>query len=226
MRDWFVNEYMISNETLLHKNPETGEPQPIGLGWLDDSMRMTGPTEEDSHYIADTGANTSDMQSQVDAYQASMLQLINTVIPMSQFFWQLMDGGGAQLNTGLNTTSSTEDCNAYLRSVCVVNNSLTKKFYLYNIPHGGFGASLQSFSDFTAEFLLTRGPYALLGYSWFGCTDDDTQNPRAPEWDQDFGEPTDEACYETSTSGVYTRAWSMADVTWDCNARHGKISPK
>jgi hypothetical protein len=29
---------MISNETLLHKNPQTGEPQPIGLGWLDDSM--------------------------------------------------------------------------------------------------------------------------------------------------------------------------------------------
>lgn len=39
-RDWFVNEYMISNETLFHKNPQTGEPQPIGLGWLDDSMTM------------------------------------------------------------------------------------------------------------------------------------------------------------------------------------------
>ena len=38
MREWFVNEYMISNETLFHKNPATGEPQPIGLGWLDDSM--------------------------------------------------------------------------------------------------------------------------------------------------------------------------------------------
>jgi hypothetical protein len=42
----------------------------IGLGWLDDSMQMVGPTEEDKNYIADTcGSNTSqtcidDMKSQ------------------------------------------------------------------------------------------------------------------------------------------------------------------
>jgi hypothetical protein len=36
---------MISNRTLLHKHPQTGEPQPIGLGWLDDAMTITGPTE-------------------------------------------------------------------------------------------------------------------------------------------------------------------------------------
>jgi hypothetical protein len=24
----------------------------IGLGWLDDSMKLIGPTEEDKHYIA------------------------------------------------------------------------------------------------------------------------------------------------------------------------------
>eukprot|EP01046_Picozoa_sp_COSAG06_P082016 COSAG06_NODE_29098_length_562_cov_1.954644_1_plen_86_part_00 len=48
--------------------------QVIGLGWLDDSMQLTGPTEEDKHYIADTcGVNTStkcvkEMESQVAAY--------------------------------------------------------------------------------------------------------------------------------------------------------------
>lgn len=41
-RDWWINEYMISNETLYHKNPVTGELQVIGLGWLDDSMKMVG----------------------------------------------------------------------------------------------------------------------------------------------------------------------------------------
>ena len=29
----------------------TGEKQPIGLGWLDDSMQLVGPTEEDKNYI-------------------------------------------------------------------------------------------------------------------------------------------------------------------------------
>ena len=36
--EWFIDEYMITNETLLHKNPQTGKPQVIGLGWLDDSI--------------------------------------------------------------------------------------------------------------------------------------------------------------------------------------------
>ena len=55
---------------------------------LDDSMKLSGPTEEDSHYIADTcGANTSaackaDMQAQVDAYQTSVNALKAKVVPM------------------------------------------------------------------------------------------------------------------------------------------------
>jgi hypothetical protein len=60
---------MVTNETLYHKDPVTGEPQVIGLGWLDDSMTPNGPTEEDKNYIADTGASPDDMAAQVDAYQ-------------------------------------------------------------------------------------------------------------------------------------------------------------
>ena len=51
-------------------------------------MELSGPTEEDSHYIADTcGANTSaacqaDMQAQVDAYQTSVNALKAKVVPM------------------------------------------------------------------------------------------------------------------------------------------------
>ena len=161
--EWFVNEYMVTAETLLHRNPVTGEPQPIGLGWLDDSMTPNGPTEEDPNYIADTGASPDDMAAQVAAYRTSMNALIARVIPMGQFFWQLMDGGGAKLNTGLNQTVDAATCTAYLRSVCVPQPPNWKRFQLYNIPNGGFGASLQSFTDYTSEFLLTRGAYALIG---------------------------------------------------------------
>jgi hypothetical protein len=67
----------------------------------------------------------------------------------------------------------------------------------------------------------------MLGYSWCGCTNGEEMRPRAAEWDEDFGSPTDGACTETASgSGVYTRAYSKATVTWDCNAMHGKIHPK
>lgn len=92
--EWFVNEYMISNETLLHKDPVTGKPQPIGLGWLDDSMSGKGPSEEDRNYIADTNASGTDMQSQVGAYKASMQALRNKVLPMGGYWMQLMGSPG------------------------------------------------------------------------------------------------------------------------------------
>lgn len=62
--------------------------------------------------------------------------------------------------------------------------------------------------------------------SWFGCTNGATENPRAAEWSQDFGEPLN-TCAETAPgSGVYEREWTKATVAWDCNARHGSITPK
>ena len=48
---------MISNQTLLHRNPKTGDHQPIGLGWLDDAMTLNGPTESDTNYVVDTLGN-------------------------------------------------------------------------------------------------------------------------------------------------------------------------
>jgi hypothetical protein len=111
----FVNEYMVTNETLLHKNPTTGKPQVIGLGWLDDSMTPHGPTEEappaahrlnpvhqvgqvltrrvlccqDSNYMADCGYSAADMKLQVASYRASMTALVKKVVPMGGYWWQV-----------------------------------------------------------------------------------------------------------------------------------------
>eukprot|EP01043_Picozoa_sp_COSAG02_P028548 COSAG02_NODE_1734_length_11163_cov_43.814262_7_plen_74_part_00 len=73
---------MVTNETLFHKNPVTGEQQVIGLGWLDDSMSLAGPSEEDKNYIADTGASPASMMAQTAAYKESMYQLVKKVVPM------------------------------------------------------------------------------------------------------------------------------------------------
>ena len=85
-------------------------------------------------------------------------------------------------------------------------------------------------SQTTLQFLLTRGPYAMLGYTWCGCTNGQQMRPRAAEWDEDFGEPTGgdtAACKETAAgSGIYAREWSEATVEWNCNTMHGSITRK
>lgn len=164
-RDWFINDYMISNETLLHTDPKTGASQVIGLGWLDDSMSVGGPSEEDKNYIADTGASAESMMEQTNAYRTSMYELTKKVVPMGGFWWQLMDSGGNKLAA---KDVSTASCKATLKSLCVgggPNASATPsawdRMQLYNIPNGGEHTTEANFTDYTAEFLLTRGPYVL-----------------------------------------------------------------
>ena len=147
-RDWFINEYMISNETLLHRDPKTGAEQVIGLGWLDDNMGMGGPSEEDKHYIEDTGASPQSMYEQVAAYKQSMYELTKKVVPMGGFWWQLMDGRGSKLAGG----ASAAQCLSTLRDLCVgANESATpsawNRMQMYNVPNGGSGLSAANFTD-------------------------------------------------------------------------------
>ena len=78
---------MISNETLRHK------PYALSLGYLDDSMRLTGPTEEDSHFIADTGSTLADMEAHVAAYNANMRRLEKELVAQGGFWHQSMQPG-------------------------------------------------------------------------------------------------------------------------------------
>lgn len=107
---------------------------------------------------------------------------------------------------------------------------------MYNIASGGKGATEQDFTDYTVEFLLTRGPFAMLGYSWYGCTNGDEAPLRAKEWDEDYGTPDKDGavCAETGAdTGIFTRTYtvpqgrggvSVATVTWDCAKGHGEIN--
>merc|ERR1712012_157470 len=76
--------------------------------------------------------------------------------------------------------------------------------------------------QYLAQFLLTRGDYAWIGYDYRGCKTD--LYPRPLEWDVDYGEPIG-ACFETADhSQIFKRLWAKAEVEWDCNLRHGSIA--
>lgn len=220
-RDWFIDEYMVTDETLLHKNSKTGERQPINLGWLDDAMGLNGPSEEDPHYIEDTGAAPEDMQSQVDAYKESMTQLTRKVVAMGGFYWQLMITKDPRL-PGLPPSQ----CKQVLREECAPKPKSWLRMKMFRIQCKPVPTA-ENFTQFTAEFLLTRGPYSLIGYSWCGCANKQEERPRAKEWNEDFGEPeTGAPCAETGNdTGVFERRWSKALVRWDCATGNGQIVP-
>ena len=131
----------------------------IGLGWLDDSMTPHGPTEEDRNYMADCGVDAADMKTQVAAYKTSMTALVKKVIPMGGYWWQLMDGGGNKLAAKKTTPAQ---CKTILSAACVATPPSWNKMQLFNIGNGGKGLKEDTLKQYTAEFLLTRGPYAML----------------------------------------------------------------
>ena len=163
---------------------------------------------------------------------------------MGGFYMQLMSGGEFRLAPRskcmpkCNFPAPVDTCTAALRELCVgVNRSVTPSTWnnlqFYVIPDKS--GSAENFTDYTAEFLLTRGPHAVIGYSWDGCFALHERNiktagqyaPIPPEWDEDFGVPSGGACAETGPgSGVFSREYSDATVTWDCAKGHGEIVRK
>merc|ERR1711907_491783 len=116
---------------------------------------------------------------------------------------------------------------------CQAHPSTWNRMQMYNIPGGGKGLKEQDLKQYTAEFLLTRGPYAMLGYSWYGCTGSAMHGggaspdpPRATEWDVDFGEPSGPCAPSSDERGVFTRDWGKATVSWDCRKGIGDIKMK
>jgi hypothetical protein len=88
----------------------------------------------------------------------------------------------------------------------------------------------------TAEFLLSRGPFAWIGYGWGGCAAemrapgtflypfDLPEYPRPKQWDEDYGGEPEGPCRETGAdTGVFVRRYPKATVTWDCHAGKGMI---
>jgi hypothetical protein len=214
---------MISNETLRHK------PHALSLGYLDDSMTLHGPTEEDSHFIADTASTPAEMQEHVAAYNANMRRLELELVAQGGFWHQAMKPGprirpirdDCYHDCG-NVTAM--ECAATLREIwCVPEPEPWKSATQYFMRPTS--ATKESETQATAQFLLTRGPFAWIGFfNW--QFDDSVVRPRPVEWDTDYGVP-EGPCTETAKgSGMFSRSWSKATVTWNCHTATGEIQAK
>eukprot|EP01051_Picozoa_sp_SAG22_P013847 SAG22_NODE_1605_length_4014_cov_1.785696_1_plen_426_part_00 len=196
-------------------------------------MTPKGPTEEDSHYIADTGYSGTVIAEQVVAYKESIKQMTEAVLARGGFYWQLIQQNVLHTEPPLNNMTS-DKCTALFRKLCVPSPVGHMRMQMYNIeigrkPNWNTPLGTATFTANTIEFLLTRGPYALLGYAWDGCFAAPT--PRAKEWTMDVGEPVasraGQSCFETAVgSGVFAREWTKANITWSCHAQSGAISLK
>lgn len=236
---------MISNQTLLHK------PTMINLGWLDDGMGLQGMSEAHPGWVADTGSSPAEMQDHVDAFHANIGKLQQKVVGLGGFYWQMIRGHGPMVApvpddethknchkpAARNVTAA--QCKATLRDWCPRNE--TSDTPATQLAHLYFQCPLamqqaDAAESATAEFLLSRGPFAWIGYGWSGCANekrtpgtflypfDLPEYPRPKLWDENYGGEPEGLCRETGAdTGVFVRRYPKATVTWDCHAGKGTI---
>ena len=191
--------------------PTLRAPIPIPFRW-----GPGGCSEMEQHEVIDLGLSPAELGAISDAYAANMAEVNAYLIARGAFTEQLFFRGVPFIND--NTT-----CASTLRPLCSGKlPDAYSRFSFFDLNtwpgNGGINTNVS-----VAEFLLGRGPYAAIGVLWSGCG----CGCGVPEWppilDLDFGEPVDATCSETAP-GVFSRRWSRADVSIDCNTP-GQATP-
>ena len=192
--------------------------------FMDDVWSARGPSEEDRHSLTDMGLGAAEVSALVAGYNDNMAAAKARILSLGGMSWQMFDVGHA---TNAGPTFGREDCAAYLRGPGPAK--LQNQSLLFGFTRNATAGALPAFDTDLASFLLVRGPYAWLGYSWVGCNDGDSAPvayERPPGLDTDYGAPLGLVTETAPGSGVFTREWSKATVKLDCNSWSASIQRK
>jgi len=194
LREWLINDVLVSQNGVLN-------PAIDGI-FFDDNWSKAGPDEEDPKCIEACGLTTQDIDQLMNAWSATLEATFTALIKNNAFVWQLITD-----TLGRNNFTRPQ-CTQWLQQNCGPNSPLLQRPFEFGFT---MPIPLTSVEQDVAMFLLTRGPYAWIGYGWMGCG-----GPwvRPPQVDVDYGMPTSD-CKETQT-GIFTREYSKATVTMDC----------
>ena len=241
LQEWLVSNLTVTETTLLH-------PDITGL-FLDDTWSGSGAGDLNNKNMEnDTDLAHSDLMDIASNWTQNFDTVKAAVLKHGGFSWQQLVGNstcqGAVIHNDIKRNSSggvTQNdsglCASQLRTACLADSPYQKGALMYGLS-GYF--TPEDMPQALVNFLLIRGPYAWLGYSWRPCTSGGQNiswfaRNQSLLFEHDYGTPSG-LCKETRApafrgtyhpgSGVFVRQWSNATVTMDCNEWEGTIAPK
>jgi hypothetical protein len=251
LRDFLVNE-VIGGPTGIGHPAISGvniddfwrwNGQPPGSG----PNPPNGPSEVAPEWQSDTGFTEADVEAMHVEWgrtmEAVQVELVKKKAFSAEWFncpmtpntstycWD--DALLPPVNTDMtscNLECQKAQCVQHMRQYCRPSNeSLIHKLawqYIFtrvspsqSIKDDG---QLPAFEQDLARFLLLRGEYAWLGFSWQQpyCGD---AYARPPQLDWDFGQPISDCAEVGDDTEIFTRRWSRAHVQLDCKTFVAKI---
>ena len=216
--EWWLSEHMNGSTAMSH-------PAVDGL-LLDDYWSAQGPSEIDSHMLADMGMSSAAAAAMTANWSAAMDRLFALASSQSKFISNM--GYSGDYLSG----SSAATCTARLATMCAPSLPVFGSWYVVDyvyVQPPTFGITAPNALLDVAYFLLTRGPWAwiaggpMLGWHMSHWWTAGKKRPiahrddlRPAEFNRDYGEPLC-SCVQSATPGVFVRAWSKANITVDCN---------
>jgi hypothetical protein len=217
MIEWFVDEYLGGPSGL-------GNPSIAGF-YIDDdwgNMNPNGPSEMNRYANTDMGLSTDTVHDIVTAYNWLANHVYHAIVDKGKYAWNLYmnnDPNCANCGDCPQPWVKQSSCAADLRDACNATGVFQTRAFLYGFSPGSCKGTnpenLTMVEEDVTNFLLIRGPYALLATGWVGCS---KKYPYPSSFlAADYGEPSG-ICRETRVgSGVFTRDYSKAKVQMDCN---------
>lgn len=232
LRSWIINDFLLGATGLGNENISGfylddnwhNSTQPDDPSWQPpegfcDHGPIGGPSEENFWCTADMGLTQADTTAITDGWKETMDLVAQTLVGAGSWAWAFF--------AGWQLPSSSATCTQELETICsqgtawegygqatmvqwTLNNASSGKPRTAPLPRVDLDIAL---------FLTVRGPWWWLGYSWVGCS---VPYEFPPALLADVGEPLD-TCTQT-TPGVFSRTWTKATSTVDCNAMSGAVT--
>jgi hypothetical protein len=208
----------------------------------------------DADSVAKMGMTPADVDAMIAAWSANVQAYRDALVAAELFEWFLLYGG-QQTAPGQNQTCGKCTCQSYLEAQCgpAAGSQNGTLFYGYSRSAHRTPFPLPTPDQDLAMFLLSRGPYAFFGaghwesrrhgaraltaplpppppptpgYGWLGCASPSKPFTRPPSIDREYGAPLNFCSQTAPGSGVWTRNFTLADVTMDCNSFSSRFDMK
>jgi len=199
--------------------------------YIDDSWSPSSITDIGHSPFLDCNLTVADGKAITSAWMHNQVEVQDAILANGGYQWQMMInagvGGGRIPGPPVKNDSS---CAVVLRASTYSNstNIFQRGALFYPLAPGGWAPGVidKAIVENVASFLIMRGDYAWMGFSWQGCSNT-TGSPFRPLPDEvrvDHGVPLGLA--QEVAPGVFEREWSKATARMDCNAFKGSIVMK
>ena len=220
LREFLIHNVTVSDTGLL-------SPDVDGL-YLDDYWSSSmhngagGSNDMDGTEVADVGLSGVDVADLESNWTTTIAAVKKAVLDNDGFTWQMMVNNGEGSGSAMwYRVNKGWGCAAQVRAACHPDSMEQTGALNYDLDSAVANGTmfLPDFDEHLASFLLIRGPYAWIGFGWIGCSQPYTKPLGLAA---DYGVPQG-VCTETST-GVFERKWSKADIKLDCNTWEGTVT--